>query len=740
MTAAVTLVMTGAALPAVLAVARPAPASALANGLALTPPMGFNDWNAYHCNVSASLIEQTAKAMVTSGMKAAGYQYVNIDDCWLAPQRAADGQLQPNPVTFPRGITAVADYVHSLGLKLGIYEDAGTATCAGFPGSYGHYAQDARTFASWGADYLKLDWCNIPFQAFPGVTHQQVGQQLYTQMRDALAATGRPIVFSMCNGWDSSVQPQTWAAPVSNLWRTTGDISDNFGSMVSNFTQTVGLYPFAGPGAWNDPDMLEIGNGGMTTLEYQAEFSLWAEMSAPLIAGTNLTSMSAATRAIYTNRAVIAVDQDPLGKQGQPVVNDNGHWVLTKPLPGGDRAVVLFNQNPAPAMISASAAQVGFTAPAAAAAHRPRAYQLTDLWTGQRYETAGTIAATVPGHGVVMYRVTPTSRPATAAPLVVTAFGGAAASAGTAWLQAGQPADVQATVTNYGAAAADSVRTVWTQVPPGWQVRQPAGGPARARALGPGESASYDWAVTAPVANATVPIATAQLQLTTSQERDGGPRGPDVRARRGGRVRSVAAIPFSVVYSPVMGPYQTFASATDTPAHYGQLGQRFAIDAAGGDVWAGADQYGAIYRKGVVGAASTVQTEVTSQQNMGGFAKAGILMRNDITGSGTTPEGVILFESPAGGIQLEWNDNGGTFIDNVTPPNGTIPDALPVWLRLVRSGSTYTGYYSADGSTWLLAGSATLTAQAPVQDAGLFMTSHAAGDPGLVNFTGFSVS
>jgi len=731
--------MTGAAVPAVLAVASSAPAYALANGLAITPPMGFNDWNAYHCDVSASLIEQTARAMVTSGMKAAGYQYVNIDDCWLAAQRAADGQLQPNPATFPQGITAVADYVHSLGLKLGIYEDAGTATCAGFPGSYGHYAQDAQTFASWDVDYLKLDWCNIPFQNFPGSTREQVAQQLYTQMRDALAATGRPIVFSMCNGWDSSVQPQTWAAPVSNLWRTTGDISDSFGSMVSNFTQTVGLYPFAGPGAWNDPDMLEIGNGGMTTTEYQAEFSLWAEMSAPLIAGTNLTTMSAATRAIYTNRAVIAVDQDPLGRQGQPVVSDNGHWVLTKLLPGGDRAVVLFNQNPAPAMISATAAQAGFTAPALAGdpARGTRAYQLTDLWTGQRYETAGTIAATVPGHGVVMYRVTPTAHPETAAPLVVTAFGGAAASAGTTWLQAGQPADVQATVTNYGVAAATSVRTTWTQVPSGWQVQQSSG--SQGRALRPGRTANEDWAVTAPAANATVPIATAQLQLTTSQEWGGSPRGPDARAQRDRHVRSAAAIPFSVVYSAVQAPYQTFASATDAPAHYGELGRQFAIDAAGGDVWVGADQYGAIYQKGVVGAAATVQTEVTSQQNMGGFAKAGILIRNDITGSGTTPEGVILFESPAGGIQLEWNDNGGTFIDNVTPPNGTIADNLPVWLKLVRSGSTYTGSYSTDGSTWLPVGSATLTGQAATQDAGLFMTSHAAGDPGLVSFNGFSV-
>jgi len=712
------------ALPAALVATSAAPALALDNGLARTPPMGFNDWNAYHCGVSAQLIEQTALAMHTDGMQAAGYDYVNIDDCWLAHTRAPDGQLQANPATFPHGIKAVADYVHSLGLKLGIYEDAGTATCAGFPGSYGHYAQDAKTFASWGVDYLKFDWCNVPFGDFPGKTHEQVAQTLYTQMRDALAATGRPIVFSMCNGWDSSVQPQAWASSVANLWRTTSDISDSFGSMMHNFSQNVEYWRDAGPGGWNDPDMLEIGNGGMTATEYRAEFSLWAEMAAPLIAGTNIPDMTATTRSIYENRAVIAVDQDPLGKQGVPVVDGtNGVWVLTKPLANGDRAVVLFNSNNAPETVSTTASQVGFTAPA----HGRRVYQLTNLWTGARYETAGTIAADVPAHGAVMYRVRPSSR-TNAAPLVVTSLSGAAAS-GT-WLQGGQPAGITATVTNYGASAAGDVRTGWSQVPSGWQVTASAGNPAT-RGLPPGGSASYAWTITPPSADTAEPIATVQMNLDTTWS------GPPAR---GGPEQSTLPVPFSIVYSPVQAPQATYSSATDAPAHFGQLGQKFAIDGAGSDVWAGYDMYSTIYRKGAVGSAATVQTEVTGQQDMSGYAKAGIMVRNDITGAGSTPEGVILFESPSGGIQLEWDDNGGTYIDNVTPPNGTIGDTVPVWLRLVRDGASYTGYYSTDGSTWHEVGSATVPSQAATQDAGLFMTSHATGAPGLVYFDGFSVS
>src|SRR5690242_21386606 len=220
-----------------------APARALSNGLALTPPMGWNDWNAFGCGVSESLVEQTAQYMVTSGMKAAGYQYVNIDDCWMSSSRDANGNLVADPNKFPDGMKAVADFVHGLGLRLGLYEEAGTATCAGFPGSLGHETQDANLFASWGVDYLKYDNCN---------GGSEPTQQRYEAMRDALAATGRPILFALCEWGVDSVW--TWGAQTGNMWRTTGDISASYGSMLGIFHSNVALAQYAGPGGWNDPD------------------------------------------------------------------------------------------------------------------------------------------------------------------------------------------------------------------------------------------------------------------------------------------------------------------------------------------------------------------------------------------------------------------------------------------------------------------------------------------------------
>jgi alpha-galactosidase len=362
------------------------PAQALSNGLARTPPMGWNDWNAYGCNVSEQLVEQTAQFMVTSGMKAAGYEYVNIDDCWMAAQRDANGNLVANPAKFPDGMAAVAAYVHSLGLKLGIYEDDGTATCAGFPGSLGHEQQDANTFASWGIDYLKYDNCNNNGNI----------EQSDQVMRDALAATGRPILFSLSEWGQNNVW--TWGAQTANMWRTTGDISASFSSMLANFHSNVALAQYAGPGGWNDPDMLEVGNG-MSATEDRSEVSLWAEMAAPLIAGTNLQSASATTMSILLNSGVIAVDQDALGKQGTEVSSSGGLDVLTKPLSGGGAAVLLFNENASAATISTTAAAAGL--PAASS------YTLSDLWANTTSSTTGPISASVPGHGVVMYRVTP---------------------------------------------------------------------------------------------------------------------------------------------------------------------------------------------------------------------------------------------------------------------------------------------------------------------------------------------
>ena len=267
--------------------------------IARTPPMGWNSWNKFGCNVSEQLIREVADAMVSSGMKDAGYQYVVIDDCWQVA-RDASGNIVPDPERFKGGMKALADYVHSKGLKFGVYSDAGARTCEGRPASSGFEVEDARMYASWGVDYLKYDWCNSD-----GVDPKIA----YPTMRDALRASGRPILFSMCE-WGSN-KPWTWARGVSHIWRTTGDIQDRWQSFVRLLDQQVGLEKFAGPGGWNDPDMLEVGNGGMTTPEYRAHFSLWCLLSAPLMAGNDIRKMTPEIHDILTNKDVIAIDQDP---------------------------------------------------------------------------------------------------------------------------------------------------------------------------------------------------------------------------------------------------------------------------------------------------------------------------------------------------------------------------------------------------------------------------------------------
>ena len=261
------------------------------NGLALTPPMGWNSWNKFACNVNEQIVRDTADAMVASGMRDAGYQYVVIDDCWHGP-RDANGFITADPQRFPSGIKALADYVHSRGLKFGIYSDAGRLTCGGRPGSQGHEYQDALTYARWGVDYLKYDWCS---------TGDRNAQEAYAVMADALRAERPDIVFSMCE-WGTA-KPWLWAKNTGNLWRTTGDIWDSFASKdkAHDWAHPVHdivdlnepLWPFAGPGHWNDADMLEVGNGGMTPAEYRSHFSLWAMMAAPLIAGNDIAHMDA---------------------------------------------------------------------------------------------------------------------------------------------------------------------------------------------------------------------------------------------------------------------------------------------------------------------------------------------------------------------------------------------------------------------------------------------------------------
>jgi alpha-galactosidase len=383
--------------------AAPTPALAWENSLARTPPMGSNNWNFTHCDAifNETTIRSIADAYVNLGLRDVGYQYLNIDDCWAEPTRDSSGNLVPNHTRFPSGIKALADYVHGKGLKFGIYTSAGTKTCngtGGFPGGLGHEQQDANLFASWGVDYLKYDNCNNQ-----GVD----ARQRYGAMHDALAATGRPIVYSITEWGSTTPKVWTWGAPVGNLWRTTGDISDNWSSMIGKVHTNDDLPQFAGPGHWNDPDMLEVGNGGMTDTEYRTHFSLWAMMSAPLLMGSNIPNLSAANLAILKNTDVIAIDQDPLGHQATIVSSSNGLVVYRKPLSNGDFAVALLNESGSTATVSTTASAIGMPGGSS--------YTLKDLWSKATRTTSGSISASVPSHGTVVYRVTRTGASAPSA-------------------------------------------------------------------------------------------------------------------------------------------------------------------------------------------------------------------------------------------------------------------------------------------------------------------------------------
>jgi alpha-galactosidase len=373
-------------------------AHALDNGVARTPPMGWNSWNKFACKgINEKVVRESADSMASNGMKDAGYEFVVIDDCWQTG-RDAQGNIVADVERFPSGIKALADYVHSKGLKFGIYTDAGTMTCAKRPGSIGHEYQDAQQYANWGVDYLKEDWCST----LPG----QSSESSYTLMRDALKATGRPIVFTICE-WGST-KPWLWAGSIGNQWRTTGDIQDCWdckkdwggNGVVQILDQLNGIESYAGPGHWNDPDMLEVGNGGMNKEEYRAHFSMWALLSAPLLAGNDIANMSADTKEILLNKEVIAVDQDVMGLQGRRVKKTGGLEVWSKQLADGGRAVALLNRSDKAATISADWQDIGY--PAAVNA------TVRDLWAKKDVgRKSGSYSAEVPSHGVVMVTVKP---------------------------------------------------------------------------------------------------------------------------------------------------------------------------------------------------------------------------------------------------------------------------------------------------------------------------------------------
>ncbi|KAM0861092.1 hypothetical protein ACQ4PT_046108 [Festuca glaucescens] len=365
----------------------------LNNGLALVPQMGWNSWNFFACDINETVIRETADALVSTGLADLGYNYVNIDDCWSYVKRGDKDQLLPDPKTFPSGVKSLADYVHGKGLKLGIYSDAGAFTCQVRPGSLYHESDDAALFASWGVDYLKYDNCyNLGIKP----------TERYPPMRDALNSTGRKIFYSLCE-WGQD-DPALWAGKVGNSWRTTDDIEDTWKSMTDIADKNNKWASYAGPGGWNDPDMLEVGNGGMTFAEYRAHFSIWALMKAPLLIGCDVRNMTSETKEILSNKEVIQVNQDSLGVQGRKFLSqgDGGcREVWAGPLSGKRLAVTLWNRCSETVNITMTLADVGLDGSSA--------YSVRDLW---KHETlslnaVGTFGAQVDVHDIKMYIFTP---------------------------------------------------------------------------------------------------------------------------------------------------------------------------------------------------------------------------------------------------------------------------------------------------------------------------------------------
>lgn len=374
------------------------------SNLALTPPMGWNSWNNFGCNVSEKLIKEMADAMVSSGMKDAGYEYIVIDDCWQIDRDSA-GNIIPDPERFPSGMKALADYIHEKGLKFGIYSCAGSKTCQGRPGSRGYQFQDARQYAAWDVDYLKYDWC---------YNAGQDAEAAYRTMSDALKETGRPIVFSICE-WGEN-KPWEWAKGIGHLWRTTADIRNiyegeiNWGGLgiMNIIDKQADLWQYAGPGHWNDPDMLEVGNRGLTYDENKTHFSMWAMLAAPLMAGNDLRQMNEEVKKILTNAEVIAINQDPLGNQAIRFLNMGDREIWVKFLENNELAICFLNRSEFEWKEVYDWQRLNIYHLDKAVRFKDQEYIIRDVWEKKQLQTTNVrTKLNIPPHGVCMVRLSP---------------------------------------------------------------------------------------------------------------------------------------------------------------------------------------------------------------------------------------------------------------------------------------------------------------------------------------------
>lgn len=738
-----------------------APARAEANGVGQVPAMGWSSWSFLRHNPTEAGIEAQAKAMHDSGLQGAGYQYVNVDDFWYpcpgsqGPGVDSYGRWAIDTTRFPssggvNGIAATADYVHNLGLKFGLYVTPGISAqavaqktpiegtsatadqiaepsvsehnynCGGMdgidyskPGAQQFVNSWADQLASWGVDYVKLD--GVGSSDVPDV-------KAWSQ---ALRQTGRPIHLELSNSLDINSAP-TWQQ-YANGWRTGGDIEcyscesggsfplTDWSHVATRFDQVAAWKPYGGPGGFNDYDSIEVGNGsndGLTADERKTQLSLWSLASSPLTLGTDLTSLDSADLALLKNQAVIAVDQD--GIDAHRVTQTSTSQVFAKTESSGDVVAGLFN--------TGDTAETVSTATAALAMPASSDFQVADLWTGQSTETTGAISEVVPPHGVALVKITPTHDASAFAPNVTLNVTGITNLAG------GKPATVTESFTDNGSRPVQNVQLGLT-APAGWSLASPS--PSAFSKVGSGATVSTTYTLTAPTATSVnqTGTLTATAQYTDSRK----------------AAHQLTTQPQATLAPPpVQPPYRTYSSANDAPAGYSQSGQQFTISGGGKPMFTGyGDGYSSIYLPGGAGSNFTAETEITSEKNMTNYwAQAGIIVRNDMTGSGTSPEGVALSwgPDPNFGTNMWWSDNGGNVLDNVMPNNYAINVSLPVWLKLTRAGDVYTSYYSTDGSTWTQIASETVPGQAATQDIGMFVSSGQPGQPAQATFNGLSVT
>ncbi len=725
-------------------------AQAESNGVGAKPVLGWSSWSFVRRDPTAQTIEAQARALKSSGLAKDGFVYANVDDFWYhcpgsqGPDVDQYGRWVTDETKFPpkgdeNGIQVVADYVHSLGLKFGLYvtpgishqavvrntaikgtdyhaDDIATTTseanynCGGMvgidytkPGARQFVNSWADQFAGWGIDYLKIDGVGTPdlqdVQAWSG----------------ALKQTGRPIHLELSNSLDIN-NAATWAK-LSNGWRTGGDIEcycgpdggsyplTTWSSLTSRFDQVADWAPYGGPGGYNDYDSLEIGNGaddGLTPDERRTQMSLWSLAASPLILGTDLTHLDPTDLGMLKNTDVLAVDQD--GIDAKRISKDADSQVFAKTEKDGDVVVGLFNTGSAPREVATTAA----------ALHLPAArdYALTDLWTQRGTESTGRIAVDVPPHGVVLYRVHAAHQVvANAAPDVSLALNWAPAANGDT------ARTVTAELSDNGSRPVTDASLTLTG-PAGSTIT--TGSPTSARTVRAGGALSATYTVTLPPSD--------DLFATSAFQASGAYRGPS------DGTTALAVGDTLTRTHPVTAPYRTYASTT---ADFSQSGTRLGIQAQGGDLYQPVDEYGTIYLPGAEHDGSTTTVKIDSQSNTNVWAKAGLMVRNDITKAGASPGYVALVVTPGNGYLLDWDANGDGQLDSQSSA-GTA--TYPSWLKLVRDGDTYTGYYSTDDTTWNLVGTATLPTAAATQDVGLTNTSHASGTTGEADFEDFTTT